>query len=55
MDVIEHPPLFSLAPTIPDHVTYTWVVMILLTVVAFLASRNVGLVPASRIGEAVPP
>ena len=45
MNVIEHPPLFSLGPTIPDHVTYTWVVMILLTLVAFLASRNIGLVP----------
>lgn len=44
MDVIEHPPIFRL-PGIPDHVTYTWVVMIVLTAVAFLASRNVQLVP----------
>ena len=44
MDVIEHPPIFRL-PGIPDHVTYTWVVMIVLTVVAFLASRNLQLVP----------
>jgi F-type H+-transporting ATPase subunit a len=44
VDVIEHPPIFRL-PGIPDHVTYTWLVMIVLTAVAFLASRNVALVP----------
>jgi len=44
VDVIEHPPIFRL-PGIPDHVTYTWVVMIVLTLVAFLASRNLQLVP----------
>jgi F-type H+-transporting ATPase subunit a len=44
VDVIEHPPIFSL-PGIPDHVTYTWVVMIFLAAVAFLATRNVALVP----------
>jgi F-type H+-transporting ATPase subunit a len=44
LDVIEHPPIFRL-PGIPDHVTYTWVVMIVLTAVAFVASRNVQLVP----------
>ena len=44
MDVIEHPPIFRL-PGIPDHVTYTWVVMIVLTVVAYVASRNLQLVP----------
>ncbi len=44
MDVIEHPPMFRL-PGIPDHVTYTWVVMIVLAVVAFVASRRVALVP----------
>ena len=44
MDVIEHPPIFSL-PGIPDHVTYTWVAMIILAGVAFVASRNVALVP----------
>jgi F-type H+-transporting ATPase subunit a len=42
--VIEHPPIFRL-PGIPDHVTYTWVVMIVLTALAFVASRNVQLVP----------
>ena len=44
MDVIEHPPIFRL-PGIPDHVTYTWLVMIILAGVAFVASRNVALVP----------
>jgi F-type H+-transporting ATPase subunit a len=44
VDVIEHPPIFSL-PGIPDHVTYTWVAMIILAGVAFVASRNVALVP----------
>lgn len=44
MDAIEHPPIFRL-PGIPDHVTYTWVVMVILAGVAFAASRNVQLVP----------
>ena len=44
MDVIEHPPIFRL-PGIPDHVTYTWLVMIILAGLAFVASRNVALVP----------
>ena len=44
MEVIEHPPIFRL-PGIPDHVTYTWVVMIVLTALAYVASRNVQLVP----------
>jgi len=39
MEAIEHPPIFSL-PGIPDHVTYTWVVMIILVGVAFVASRR---------------
>ena len=44
MEAIEHPPIFRL-PGIPDHVTYTWVVMIILMTVAFVASRNLQLVP----------
>ena len=44
MDVIEHPPIFRL-PGIPDHVTYTWAVMLILAVVAFVASRRLALVP----------
>jgi len=42
--IIEHPPIFRL-PGIPDHVTYTWLVMLILTTVAFVASRNIQLVP----------
>jgi F-type H+-transporting ATPase subunit a len=41
---IEHPPVFRL-PLIPDHVTYSWVVVIVLAAVAFAASRNLLLVP----------
>ena len=44
MGAIEHPPIFRL-PGIPDHVTYTWLAMIVLTVIAYAASRNVQLVP----------
>jgi F-type H+-transporting ATPase subunit a len=44
MNIIEHPPIVRL-PGIPDYVTYTWVVMILLAGLAFAASRNVQLVP----------
>jgi F-type H+-transporting ATPase subunit a len=44
VSVIEHPPIVRL-PGIPDHVTYTWLVMILLAALAFVASRNVALVP----------
>ena len=44
MNVIEHPPIVHL-PGIPDHVTYTWLVIIVLVGLAFAASRNVSLVP----------
>jgi F-type H+-transporting ATPase subunit a len=44
MEAIEHPPIFRL-PGIPDHVTYTWLVMAILAAVAFVASRNLQLVP----------
>jgi len=44
VEAIEHPPIFRL-PGIPDHVTYTWLVMVILAAVAFAASRNVQLVP----------
>ena len=49
MEIIEHPPIFRL-PGIPDHVTYTWLVLVILSGVAFVASRNLQLVPrgASR-------
>ena len=39
MSAIEHPPIFRL-PGIPDHVTYTWLFMIVL---AGLASWLLGL------------
>src|SRR5438105_15162572 len=44
MEAIEHPPIFRL-PGIPDHVTYTWLVMVILAALTFVASRNVALVP----------
>ena len=44
MEAIEHPPLF-VVPGIPDHVTYTWVVLGFLTLLAFVASRDLQLVP----------
>src|SRR4030095_8924457 len=44
MEAIEHPPIFRL-PGIPDHVTYTWLAMVILAALAFAASRNVQLVP----------
>jgi F-type H+-transporting ATPase subunit a len=44
MEAIEHAPIFRL-PGIPDHVTYTWLIMIILAAAAFAASRNVQLVP----------
>jgi F-type H+-transporting ATPase subunit a len=44
VEIIEHPPIFRL-PGIPDHVTYTWLAMIVLAAVAFVASRNLQLVP----------
>jgi F-type H+-transporting ATPase subunit a len=44
LGAVEHPPIFRL-PGIPDHVTYTWLVMVILTAVAFGASRNLQLVP----------
>lgn len=45
MHIIEHPPLFRL-PGVPDHVLYTWIVMALLALVAFLATRRLELVPS---------
>ena len=44
MNVIEHPPIFHL-PGIPDHVTYTWLAMLVLAALAFAASRKLALVP----------
>ena len=44
MEAIEHPPIFRL-PGIPDHVTYTWLIMVILAGLTFVASRNMQLVP----------
>ena len=33
MEIIEHPPIFRL-PGIPDHITYTWIAMLVLVVVS---------------------
>jgi len=44
MEAIEHPPIFRL-PGIPDHVTYTWLIMVILAALTFVASRNLQLVP----------
>jgi len=45
MGAIEHPPIFSL-PGVPDYVTYTWLVMIILVVMSWAATRRMALVPA---------
>ncbi len=50
MEIIEHPPIVRLPGIfwpgyVPDHVTYTWLVMIVLTALAFVASRRLELVP----------
>ena len=44
MEAIEHPPIFRL-PGVPDHVLYTWLVMIILIGIAFMATRRLALVP----------
>jgi F-type H+-transporting ATPase subunit a len=45
MGAIEHPPIFSL-PGVPDYVTYSWLVMILLVAVSWVATRRAALVPS---------
>ena len=44
MGVIEHPPIIRL-PGVPDHVTYTWLVMIVLIGLALVARGRLALVP----------
>ena len=44
MGVIEHPPIIRL-PGVPDHVTYTWLVMIVLLGLALAARGQLALVP----------
>src|SRR5262252_1574473 len=46
MDAIEHPPIISLAQWgIPDYVFYAWIVMGILVLVSFAATRRLELVP----------
>lgn len=46
MEAIEHPPIFRLPWSwTPDHVTYTWLVMLILVALAVAASRRAALVP----------
>jgi F-type H+-transporting ATPase subunit a len=54
VDVIEHPPIFRL-PGVPDHVLYTWLVMIILIAAAYAATRKLSLVPrgAQNVMEVV--
>src|SRR5438876_11016630 len=44
MGAIEPPPIFRL-PGVPDHVLYTWVVMLILIGVSWAATRRASLVP----------
>jgi len=44
MGSLEHPPIFVI-PGVPDHVTYTWVVMVILAGLALVASRRLEMVP----------
>jgi F-type H+-transporting ATPase subunit a len=44
MGAIEHAPIFRL-PGVPDHVLYTWVVMLILISVSWAATRRASLVP----------
>jgi F-type H+-transporting ATPase subunit a len=44
MGAIEHAPILRL-PGVPDHVLYTWVVMLIIIGVSFAATRRVALVP----------
>ena len=44
MEIIDHPPILHFA-SIPDHVTYTWIAMLILVTVSFFATRRLELVP----------
>ena len=44
MGSLEHPPIFMI-PGVPDHVTYTWIVMVILGSLALVASRRLEMVP----------
>lgn len=44
MGSLEHPPVFVI-PGVPDHVTYTWIAMVVLGSLALVASRRLEMVP----------
>ena len=44
MGSLEHPPIFVI-PGVPDHLTYTWVAMVLLGLLTLIASRRLETVP----------
>ncbi|MBI3029937.1 MAG: F0F1 ATP synthase subunit A [Candidatus Rokubacteria bacterium] len=44
MGSLEHPPIFVI-PGVPDHLTYTWIAMVLLGVLTLIASRRLEMVP----------
>jgi F-type H+-transporting ATPase subunit a len=44
MGAIEHAPIFAI-PGLPHHIVYTWVVMVLLALLSFGATRHLALVP----------
>ncbi len=44
MGSLEHPPIFVI-PGVPDHLTYTWVAMVLLGLLTLIASRRLEMVP----------
>ena len=44
MEAIDHPPIFRI-PGVPDHVLYTWVVMLILIGLSWAATRRMSLVP----------
>ena len=44
MEIIDHPPILHFSG-IPDHVTYTWIAMLIIIAVSFFATRKLELVP----------
>ena len=44
MEIIDHPPILHFSG-IPDHITYTWIAMLIIITVSFFATRRLELVP----------
>jgi F-type H+-transporting ATPase subunit a len=44
LEIIDHPPILHFSG-IPDHVTYTWIAMLIIIAVSFFATRKLELVP----------